>query len=218
MTRGQACDAVRKSLEDLELYLGESDKQEEVIWTKFRDIASVRRVCEVKTDSGDINLRKPFLFVNMGNADIAGPNISISANVNMEACDNKMIDEVGGRTGGFCTACTAVENDMHGDRAKSPFLMNMGADKVWDHFNDLYSKLGDSDVPLEDVVIPSARGDNRTRLGTKHAPLTNQLEFSKVNSDSFNYLSVSIIKSGLKLIIFFNSGAVCPTCYKASFV
>ena len=32
----------------------------------------------------------------------------------------------------------------------------------------------------EDVEIPSKRGDFVTSLGTKHAPLTTQLEFSKV--------------------------------------
>ena len=172
------------------VYHGEREKEEVIVWTKFKDIVSLKRSCDVKPESGEVNLRKPVLVVNIGDCNtmgIVGPNISISANVNMEACDNKMIDEVGGRTGGFCTACKAQEKDMHGDRAKSPFLMDMGADKVWEHFNDLYNKLSDNEIPPENVVIPSKAGDYQTRLGTKHAPLTTQLEFSKVCVKIQNY-------------------------------
>ena len=33
---------------------------------------------------------------------------------------------------------------------------------------------------VEDIVVPSRAGDYKARLGTKHAPLTQQIEFSKV--------------------------------------
>lgn len=132
----------------------------------------------MKKEKDEINLRKPVLIVSMTES---GPNVSISSNLNFEACDNKMVCSTGGRTGGFCTACSASEKEMHGDQVNEPYYMDLGVDKVWEHFNMLLEEMGDTGDRLEEVVIPSACGDYSRRLGTKHAPMTDQIEFSKVN-------------------------------------
>ena len=69
---------------------------------------------------------------------------------------------------------------MHGDQASEYFYLNLGADEVWAHFWELMEQQDQRDIVLDDVVIPSRHGDYRQRLGTKHAPLTDQIEFSKV--------------------------------------
>ena len=60
------------------------------------------------------------------------------------------------------------------------YYLNMGTERVWEHYQTLLEKLGGPEERTEDVQIPSKRGDHSTRLGTKHAPLTDQVEFSKV--------------------------------------
>ena len=37
---------------------------------------------------------------------------------------------------------------MHGERAKHPYYMDLGADKVWENFNTLLSKMSDEDKEL----------------------------------------------------------------------
>ena len=178
LSRGQVTLALHSALVKEGLYVKEQDSEEEVLVSKFGDVVTVREMCDVKRETGEVNLRKPFLFVSTSET---GPTIPLSSNVNMEAEDNKMTDETGGRTGGFCTACDATEQDMHGQRSRETFYMNLGADSVWDHFNKLASEMGGTEnMRVEDIVIPSARGDARVRLGTKHAPLTDQIEFTKV--------------------------------------
>ena len=56
----------------------------------------------------------------------------------------------------------------------------MGTEQVWEHYQTLLDNLGGTEERTEDVQILSKRGDHSTRLGTKHAPLTDQVEFSKV--------------------------------------
>ena len=91
-----------------------------------------------------------------------------------------MVCEATGRTGGFCTGCSANEVDMHGEQGGEIFYLNLGEDRVWLHFKELRGQLDQEDLTVDKVVIPSGRGDYRQRLGTKHAPLTDQIEFAKV--------------------------------------
>ena len=114
MTRGQVAEAVRVTLERRGLYKGEVEVEEEVLRSKFGDIVCVIDVRDIKREPGEVNLRKPILLVSTSSD---GPIVSISSNTNIEASDNKAIGGVGGRTGGFCTGCTATEKDMHGHRA-----------------------------------------------------------------------------------------------------
>ena len=60
------------------------------------------------------------------------------------------------------------------------YYLNMGTAQTWEHYQTLLEAMGEVEERTEDVEIPSKRGDFVTRLGTKHAPLTTQLEFSKV--------------------------------------
>jgi hypothetical protein len=182
LRRGEAILALQARLEDLGLYEGQMDSPEAVWLSKFGDVVTIRDSRDVKRDPGDVNLRKPVLVVSLSEG---GPNVTMSVSLNTEPCDNKMTDTVAGRTGGFCTACTATESDMHGARPTQPYLMNLGADQVWDHFDRLLEEMGRVEDRLEDVVIPSARGDYASRLGTKTAPLSDQIEFTKVKLIKF---------------------------------
>ena len=128
------------------------EQEEELLRSRFGDIVNVRDVRDIKKKEGDINLRKPILIVSTSQD---GPNVSLSSNINMEACDNKVIGEVGGRTGGFCTGCNANEKDMHGERGSKLFHLNMGASQVWDQYDTMLEKLGGLEERVEDVVIPS---------------------------------------------------------------
>lgn len=180
MTRGEAESAVLASLHTQRLYKGEVEQEEEVLRSRFGDLVSIRDVRDVREirDLGNVNLRKPVLIVSAGTE---GPNVTISTNCNMKACDNKVIDGVGGRTGGFCTACDSSEKDMHGLKASEYYHMNMGLDRMWEQFETMRGSVqGQEQTRTEDLVIPSRRDDFRTRLGTKHAPLTSQLDPSQV--------------------------------------
>ena len=178
LTRGQAVTAVQASLLTLGQYRGELEQEEEVLHSSFKDIVCIRDVRDIKREEGDVNLRRPLLIVSAG-TDKA--NVSISSNLGMEACDNKVIDAVGGRTGGFCTGCDASEKDMHGERASQVYYLNMGAEQVWNHFEVMRERMGgEESIRTEDIVIPSGVSDYRTRVGTKRAPLTTQAEPTKV--------------------------------------
>ena len=120
LSRGQAGAAIEASLKHLGLYRGEEEVKEEVLLSKYGDVVCVRDIRDVKKEKGDTNLRKPVLLVSVCQE---GPIVSCSSNVNIEASDNKAVGEVGGRTGAFCTGCTAIEGDMHGERASQVFEM-----------------------------------------------------------------------------------------------
>ena len=185
-TRGDAASLVKQQLEQKGLYHGSQEVNEEVLMTKFGDIPYYRDRKDIKKEEDPVNLRKPALIVSLPkpsdivSADKSGINVSMSSNLVFEANDNKMVGMTGGRTGCFCTACRATEKDMHGERVKEPYYMDMGAEEVWRHFNQLRDDMGETQDRETDVVIPSARGDYARRLGTKHAPLTDQIEFAKV--------------------------------------
>jgi hypothetical protein len=177
LTRGQAAREVQAALVQQDLLLGEVEVPNEFTFTKYGDLASLKRVVDIKKDTDVINLRKPVMVVGSGGEE---PPTVLSCNVNIEAVDNKMVGEATGRTGGYCTGCRSNETDMHGVRAGEVFHLDLGADEVWTHFKELREQLGLVEDRPEDVVIPSGRGDYRQRLGAKHAPLTDQIEFSKV--------------------------------------
>lgn len=179
LTRGQAAREVQAALVQQDLLLGEVEVPNEFTFTKYGDLASLKRVVDIKKDTDVINLRKPVMVVGSGGEE---PPTVLSCNVNIEAVDNKMVGEATGRTGGYCTGCRSNETDMHGVRAGEVFHLDLGADEVWTHFKELREQLGLVEDRPEDVVIPSGRGDYRQRLGAKHAPLTDQIEFSKTLS------------------------------------
>jgi hypothetical protein len=118
-------------------------------------VASIKQGFKVKNSTDQLNLRKPVLLVSPGGVE---PPVVLSCNLNIEAVDNKMVCEATGRTGSFCTGCSANEADMHGERAEELFYLDLGADKVWLHFKELRAQLGLEADRLEDVVITSGRG------------------------------------------------------------
>ena len=179
LSRGQAATKVRDELEEKGLLFAELEGPDQIIYSKYRDVVSVKLITNIEKKQDPINLRKPVLIVSPCSGE---PSIALSCNLNIEACDNKMVCEATGRTGGFCTGCSANETDMHGDQASEYFYLNLGADEVWAHFWELMEQQDQRDIVLDDVVIPSRHGDYRQRLGTKHAPLTDQIEFSKTLS------------------------------------
>ena len=61
------------------------------------------------------------------------------------------------------------------------YYLNMVTAQTLEHYQTLLEAMGEVEERTEDVEIDSFKKDNFiTRLGTKHAPLTTQLEFSKV--------------------------------------
>ena len=180
MTRGQAVVALRASLQAQGLYRGEVEQEGEILRSKFGDLVCLRDVRDVREvkEQEDINLRKPILVVSTGKDQ---PNVSFSSNCNCKACDNKVISEVGGRTGGFCTGCDCNEQDMHLPRASLVYTMNMGIDKAWKHFGEMREMLVVEELQrTNEIEIPSTRDDFRFRLGTKRAPLTTQVDVNQV--------------------------------------
>ena len=127
LTRGQATSAVEASLKGLGLYRGVEEVREEVLLTKYGDVVCLRDIRDFKKEEGDINLRKPVLLVSI---NPEGPIVSCSSNVNIEASDNKAVGEVGGRTGAFCTGCTATEADMHGEKASQVFENGLAISRI----------------------------------------------------------------------------------------
>ena len=77
LTRGLAKNAVLNKLKTLGQYRGGVEQEEEVLRSRFGDIVNVR-------DVRDINLRKPILILSTSQD---GPNVSLSSNINMEACE-----------------------------------------------------------------------------------------------------------------------------------
>ena len=177
LSRGQAATKVWAKLEQEGLLFAELGGPDEIIYSKYGDVVSLKQITNLAKKQDPVNLRKPVLIVSPCGGE---PSISLSCNLNIEAVDNKIVCEATGRTGGFCTGCSAKETDMHGDQASEFFYLNLGADKVWAHFWELLKQLDLGDIALNDVVIPSRGGDYKQRLGAKHAPLTDQIEFSKV--------------------------------------
>ena len=85
--------AVKSTLEEMGLYHGQRSVEEEILVSPFRDLVTVKKTNEINRDPGQTNLRKPFLIVNLENVSspgVVGPNVAFSANVNMDACDNKV--------------------------------------------------------------------------------------------------------------------------------
>jgi hypothetical protein len=82
-----------------------------------------------------------------------------------------------GRTGAFCTACKSTAEDMKNvELVAEGFYMDLGTEELTSKFQQLAEELG---VSLGEQ-LPSKRGDYRTRLGLKSAPLTNKFEITKV--------------------------------------
>ena len=66
------------------------------------------------------SFRKPFLLVSMP----CGKVVSLSANINVSALDNKMTQTLTGRTGAFCTACKSTSNDTKDITKSSGWLLH----------------------------------------------------------------------------------------------
>jgi hypothetical protein len=187
-TRGEAAQLALATLKEKGLWDGETACTEEILISKkFSDVVHVRKVqqadispscCRLHAAKCEANLRQPFLFVAKSQSD----HVPLSADINMAALDNKATVTITGRTGGFCSACTSDSSDMLGDRPKDYYYMNLGTASVRDHFQQLYrDEFGEAAEGMESAVIPSKKGDYRVRLGTKHSPLTDEVETTQVS-------------------------------------
>jgi hypothetical protein len=180
LDRGATAELVREDLVQAGDYRGEEDVAEEVLRSRWGDIVTVLRREEV---SGHVrqgcqqaeNLRSSFLMVSRPGDDTI---ISLSADVNVSAVDNKVTAALTGRTGAFCTACRARSTDMHGPRAAEPYYMDFDIEEVTLNYHALFEKLLGSNAA--DGTLPSAKGDHDTRLGQKHQPLTTEWDPTKV--------------------------------------
>ena len=136
------------------------------------------------------SFRKPFLLVSMP----CGKVVSLSANINVSALDNKMTQMLTGRTGAFCTACKSTSDDMK-DIAKvqADFYLDLGTS----NWNSIFVSLAtDAELDIEnpDTVLPSKKGDYNKRFGLKRKPMTNTIEITK---------SVSVLHaSKLRAVLF----------------
>lgn len=157
---------------------GEQDMAEDVVVSPYGDIVEVQRRGEVHVDmdaSKADNLRRSLLMVSRPTDNTI---VSLSANANVSAVDNKVTAVLTGRTGAFCTACRVQSTDMHGPRAGLPYYMDFGIEEVTENYLDLFEKLlGSKD---SDGTLPSAKGDYGTRLGQKQEPLTTEWDPTKV--------------------------------------
>ena len=132
-----------------------------------------------ETKPKDKNLRAPVVIVALQ----SGKLVPISADVNFGAMDNKLTKTLTGRTGAFCTACSASSTDMHKPEAISiGFYMNVGTGDLNMKFKELAGKFGIGEEDLKDWTVPSKKGDYSERLGLKRAPMTKEFEITKVLS------------------------------------
>ena len=132
-----------------------------------------------ETKSTDKNLRAPVLIVALQSGEL----VPISADVNFGAMDNKLTKIITGRTGAFCTACSATSADMHRPEIiNSGFYMNVGTGDLNVKFQELANKFEITAEELKDWSVPSKKGDYSQRLGLKRAPMTQEFEITKVLS------------------------------------
>ena len=130
-----------------------------------------------ETKDSEMNLRAPVVCVAL----LSGKIVPISADVNFSAMDNKLTQTLSGRTGAFCTACTATSGDMLNLQViPAGFYMDLGTVELNQRFEDLADKLGISRDDRKEWEIPSKKGDYQERLGMKRAPVTQEFEMTKV--------------------------------------
>jgi hypothetical protein len=180
MSRGEAAVEVKRILLATGSYQGEVEEPADVLVSDtFGDMVVNVKLSEVVVEKSDPNLRKP--FVNVVKDDTVIP---ISADININAADNKFVATVLGRTGAYCTACKCEASDMVGHRPLEPYYMDCGVRDVREIFEDnfvaAYGELESRTEGDADRVLPSAAGDYRRRFGAKHAPMTDSLETTKV--------------------------------------
>ena len=125
------------------------------------------------------NLRRPILCVSRPSDDTI---VSLSADLNVAAVDNKVTGVLTGRTGAFCTACRVQSTDMHGPRAAEPYFMDMDFEDVTTNYHSLCQKLLGEVGNTDDGVLPSTKGDYKTRFGQKQRPLNLSWDPTKVLS------------------------------------
>ena len=129
------------------------------------------------TKPSEKNLRVPVIIIAME----SGILVPISTDLNFGAMDNKLTKMVTGRTGAFCTACSASAEDMHNEKLISEgFYMDIGTDCLNLKFEEIAKKF---DIGPEEILeweIPSKKGDYKERLGLKKAPMTREFEITKV--------------------------------------
>ena len=182
LCRGEAAEVVKERLEKQGNYISEIEQEEDVLVSKqYRDIVQLKKLGDLHIEKSDMNLRKPFIIVTKDKND----HVPMSADINVGAADNKFVAEVLGRTGAYCTACKSEACDMVGTRAHEPYYMDCGVKEVREIFEDNFvAAYGDIEKRTEadmDVVLPSARGDYKSRFGAKHAPMTDSIETTKVS-------------------------------------
>ena len=206
MCRGEAAKAVKEKLEQLGNYIGEIEQEEDVLVSKqYLDIIQLKKLSDLHIEKSEMNLRKPFIIVTKDE----DYHVPMSADINVGAADNKFVAEVLGRTGAYCTACKSEACDMVGTRAHQPYYMDCGVKDVREIFEDNFvAAYGDIEKRTEadmDMVLPSARGDYKSRFGAKHGPMTDSIETTKV---SLTYVIIQII-------FFIPSDNFCPALLPA---
>ena len=148
---------------------------------------------QYETKTSEKNLRAPVICIAMQ----SGKLVPISADVNFGAMDNKLTQTLTGRTGAFCTACTATSGDMLNMQAISEgFYMDVGTDKLSQKFEELAEKLGISPEDRKEWEIPSKKGDYNERLGLKRAPVTQNFEITKVTNMNEQFKTLSTLEIG----------------------
>ena len=132
-----------------------------------------------ETKISDKNLRSPIVVVALQ----SGKLVPISADVNFGAMDNKLTQTLTGRTGAFCTACSATSEDMLKLAVISEgFYMDVGTDVINQKFEELVEKFGVAQEDKNGWEIPSKKGDYAERLGLKRAPVSQEFEITQVLS------------------------------------
>lgn len=180
LTRGELAQATLQQLLHGGLYRGEEGVKEEILFSEqFSDIVTIRRRSEVRNEqTSPLNLRQPFLLVSRADDFL----VSLSANLNCGAVDNKVTATLCGRTGAFCTACKAPAEAMVGVTPSHVFHMDLDIKEAQGKFLELFRKaFGDTEeAEASSATLPSARGDYATRHGQKHAPVTVEWDSTKV--------------------------------------
>ena len=125
---------------------------------------------------------------------------------------------ISGRTGGFCIGCSASKKDVHDvEKISHGFYLDVGIEELWSTFKKLAS---DHEIPSSDWndwVIPSEKGDYAQRLGLKAAPMTSEVEVTKIMSilhaarlNAFTWVQDLIIRWASKCLQW-GAGTIPPT-------
>ena len=137
----------------------------------------VRKVEFEITERKVRDLRKPFLLV----AQEGGCITALSVDFQLKAMDSKLIEIMNERTGAYCYCCTMSRDEAHKiDVVKKGFHMDFSMERLWDTFEKIANDMGVDREDWDTLEIPSKPGDEDVRFGLKRAPLTRDIEVTKI--------------------------------------